>query len=100
MARTILISTLDGLLAWLGVVSFIWLGYSRFLWKWPAVLGVVWTLISFVRLTLNSTLRSRVAKSDSDEQRTELELRKPSLGGTLLFVAVLCMVGMIIRYTR
>lgn len=100
MARTILISMLDGLLVWLGMVSAIWLGYSRWVWKWPVALGLAWAFMSLVRRRLNRTLQSRAANSASEEQRTELELRKPSVGATLCLAAVLCIAGVIIRYTR
>lgn len=99
MPRTILISMLDGLLACSGLLAFIWLAYSRFVWKWPLTLGALWMLFSFVRLSLNSVLQRR-ASGATPEGRAQLELRKPSPVVTLCFVGILCVVGIIIRYSR
>ena len=100
MPRNILISLLDGLLAGVGLASFIWLAYSRFAWKLPVGFGAIWMLISFVRLSMNSSLRRGAAEPSPGPQRAELELRKPSLAVTVCLAGILCVVGIIIRCSR
>jgi hypothetical protein len=108
MFRIIFAFLLNGVLSGAGVVLFYWIGYSRLVWKWPfALVGAV-MLVSFIRLIpalgFLSTLDQALKDADPDRQKviSELGLRKPALipVGTLCLVCVLCVLGVIVRYSR